>query len=222
MYRAFGKRSLDLVLATLALILLAPLLALLALLIRLNLNSPILFRQVRPGRNRQLFRILKFRTMLDLRDQNGRLLPDEQRITPLGCIMRKTSLDELPELWNVVRGEMSLVGPRPLLVRYLNRYNPEQARRHEVLPGITGWAQINGRNDADWDERLAMDLWYVENLSFGLDLKIIVATLVKVLLREGIAEAGDIPDFWGTQRPPSGGRLGYPADEDETRLCDWH
>lgn len=220
-YRTFGKRLLDLALTISALILLSPLLALLALLVRLKLGPSVLFRQVRPGKHGKLLTIHKFRTMLDLRDQDGRLLPDEQRLTPFGCFLRNTSLDELPALWNVIRGEMSLVGPRPLLTRYLDRYTPEQARRHEVLPGITGWAQINGRNAAAWNEKLAMDVWYVDNLSIRLDIEIIALTFIKVLLREGTVEAGNIPDFWGTQGPPLGGRLAYPADEDETHLLEW-
>jgi sugar transferase EpsL len=220
-YRTFGKRLLDLALTILALILLSPVLALVALLVRLKLGPPVLFRQVRPGKHGKLFAIYKFRTMLDLRDKDGRLLPNEKRVTPFGCFLRRTSLDELPELWNVVRGEMSLVGPRPLLIRYLDRYTPQQARRHEMLPGITGWAQINGRNIAEWEKRLAMDVWYVDNLSIWLDVKIMVVTLVKVLLREGTVEAGNVPDFWGTRGPPLGGRLGYPADEDETYLLKY-
>lgn len=220
-YRSFGKRLFDLALVIPALILLSPLLALLALLLRLKLGSPVLFRQVRPGKHSELFKIYKFRTMLDLRDKDGKLLPDEKRLTLFGRFLRNTSLDELPGLWNVIRGEMSLVGPRPLLVRYLDRYTPEQARRHEVLPGITGWAQINGRNGAEWDEKFAMDVWYVDNLSFWLDIKIIAVTLGKVLLREGTIEASNVPDFWGTLRPPPDGRLAYPADEDETHLLEW-
>ncbi len=220
-YRTLGKRLLDMALTVPLLILLCPLFGLLALLIRLDLGSPVLFRQVRPGKNGKLFAICKFRTMLDLRNKDGRLLPDEERVTPLGCFLRRTSLDELPELWNVIRGEMSLVGPRPLLTRYLERYTPEQARRHEVLPGITGWAQVNGRNSAEWAEKFAMDVWYVDNLSIWLDIKIIAVTLIKVLLREGIVEAGNVPDYWGTRGPPHGGHLAYPADIDETQLTRW-
>jgi lipopolysaccharide/colanic/teichoic acid biosynthesis glycosyltransferase len=216
-YRNFGKRLLDLALVIPALILLSPLFALLALLVRFRLGSPVLFRQVRPGKNGKLFAMYKFRTMLDLCDQDGRLLPDENRVTPFGRVLRRTSLDELPQLWNVLRGEMSLVGPRPLLVRYLERYTPKQARRHEVLPGIAGWAQMNGRNTVEWDKRLAMDVWYVDNLSLWLDFKIIAMTFLKVLLRAGTVEEGEFPDFWGTHGPPPGRRLVYPADQGETR-----
>jgi sugar transferase EpsL len=219
-YHRFGKRLFDLALAIPALILLAPLFALLALLVRLRLGSPVLFCQVRPGRRGRLFTMYKFRTMLDLRDQDGNLLPDEQRTTYFGRFLRRTSLDELPELWNVIRGEMSLVGPRPLLTRYLGRYTPEQSRRHEVLPGITGWAQVNGRNAIDWDERLVMDVWYVDNLSLWLDLKTIAMTFFKVLSRDGMIEEGTLSDFWGTQGPPPGGRLAYPAEQDETHLLE--
>ena len=217
MYRKFGKRLLDLALTIPALILLSPLLAVLALLVRLRLGSPILYRQVRPGRNGTLFTIYKFRTMLELREKNGDLLPDEQRLMRFGRFLRKSSLDELPELWNVVRGEMSLVGPRPLLVRYLDRYTPTQARRHAVRPGITGWSQINGRHTVKWDKRLAMDVWYVDNFSLWLDLRIIAETVVKVLMRDGTVREGEVPDFWGVQGPPSHGRLVYPAEQDEVR-----
>jgi len=203
MYRTFGKRLFDLALTIPALILLSPVLALLALLVRLRLGSPVLFRQVRPGRHGRLFTMCKFRTMLDLRDKDGNLLPDEQRLTPFGRSLRRTSLDELIELWNVMRGEMSLVGPRPLLIRYLDRYTSEQARRLEVLPGITGWAQVNGRNAATWEERFALDVWYVDNLSLWLDIKIIAMTFFKVVSREGVLEGGSCAEeFWGTQGPP--------------------
>jgi lipopolysaccharide/colanic/teichoic acid biosynthesis glycosyltransferase len=218
MYIRWGKRFLDLGLTIPALIVLSPLLALLALLVRLKLGSPVLFRQGRPGKDGDSFTLLKFRTMLDLRDPDGGLLPDEERVTPFGCTLRRWSLDELPELWNVVRGEMSLVGPRPLLTRYLDRYTPEQARRHTVLPGISGWAQINGRNTVEWDQRLAMDVWYVDNLSLQLDLRILAKTLVKALTREGTIREGDFPDFWGTQGLPSDGCIVRPAERDETHL----
>jgi sugar transferase EpsL len=214
----FGKRLLDLILTIPVLLVLSPVLVLLALLVRLKLGSPILFCQARPGLQGQPFRIYKFRTMLDLRDGDGNLLPDEQRLTPFGHFLRRTSLDELPELWNVLWGELSLVGPRPLLMRYLNRYTPEQARRLEVLPGITGWAQINGRNTIGWEQRLAMDVWYVDNLSIWLDIKIIALTFWKVLAQEGIR--AEIEDFWGTQGPPSGGVLSYPAEQNETYLWE--
>jgi lipopolysaccharide/colanic/teichoic acid biosynthesis glycosyltransferase len=215
MYQTFGKRLLDLALVIPALILFSPVLAVVASLVRLRLGSPVFFCQVRPGRRGRPFTMYKFRTMLDLRDKVGNLLPDEQRLTRFGRFLRRTSLDELPELWNVLRGEMSLVGPRPLLTRYLDRYTPEQARRHEVRPGITGWAQINGRHAVEWDERLAMDVWYVDNLSFWLDIKIVFQTPIKVFSREGIIDEGRVPDFWGTQEPPSSDRLVYPAEQDE-------
>jgi lipopolysaccharide/colanic/teichoic acid biosynthesis glycosyltransferase len=201
MYRRFGKRLFDLIVTIPALIVLAPLYALLACAVRFSLGSPILFRQRRPGLCRQPFTLLKFRTMLNLRDDDGNPLPDGQRLTSFGRLLRRSSLDELPEFWNVIRGEMSVVGPRPLLMRYLDRYTPEQVRRHDVLPGITGWAQVNGRNAASWEERFAMDVWYVDNLSLRLDLKIMAKTVQKVLAREGVLEgASCAEEFWGTQK----------------------
>lgn len=189
-YRRWGKRLFDLMVAVPALVVLSPVLAVLALLVRWQLGTPVLFRQQRPGLHGRPFTLYKFRTMTDARDAEGRLLPDAERLTPFGHFLRSTSLDELPELWNVVRGDMSLVGPRPLLMQYLERYTPTQRRRHEVRPGITGWAQVNGRNALDWPQRLALDVWYVDHLSFGLDLRIILVTVVKILRREGIAEPG--------------------------------
>jgi len=167
------------------------------------MGSPVLFRQVRPGLHRKPFVMYKFRTMRDLRDTEGRLLPDEMRLTRVGHILRATSLDELPELFNVLKGEMSLVGPRPLLMEYLELYTPEQARRHEVKPGITGWAQVNGRNAITWEEKFKLDVWYVDNWSLGLDLKILALTLIKVLKREGISADGHatMPEFRGSQGP---------------------
>lgn len=193
------KRAFDLVVSLLALILLSPLLGLLALLVRLRLGAPVLFRQLRPGLHGRPFTLYKFRTMTDARDAQGALLPDAERLTPLGRFLRSTSLDELPELFNVLKGEMSLVGPRPLLMEYLPRYTPEQLRRHEVRPGITGWAQVNGRNVLSWEEKFALDVWYVEHHSFWLDLKILWLTLVKTLRREGIAAEGHatMPKFMG-------------------------
>ena len=185
-----SKRILDLFLAALGLLLLSPVLLVVTLLVRIRHGSPVLFRQQRPGFHGRPFALYKFRTMTDTRDANGRLLPDAERLTPLGRVLRATSLDELPELLNVLRGEMSLVGPRPLLMQYLNRYNKEQARRHDVLPGITGWAQINGRNALTWEDKFRLDVWYVDHRSFGLDLKIIALTLFKVLRREGISQPG--------------------------------
>jgi sugar transferase EpsL len=184
------KRVVDIVGAALALILLAPVLVVLAVLVRVRLGSPVLFAQERAGRGGRVFRIWKFRSMTDGRDLAGRLLPDEKRLTPLGKWMRATSADELPEFFNVLRGDMSLVGPRPLLVEYLERYTREQARRHEVRPGITGPAQVSGRNEQTWDERLRLDVWYVDNRSFLLDLKLLAATPLKVLRREGVTSPG--------------------------------
>jgi len=181
------------------LLLLFPFLLLLATLVRFNMGSPVLFRQVRPGRKGALFQMVKFRTMRDATDSRGQPLPDEERLTKFGKLLRASSLDELPELWNVIRGEMSLVGPRPLLVEYLPLYSPRQARRHEVRPGITGWAQVNGRNAISWEERLEMDVWYVENRSFWLDLRILWMTVIKVFQREGISQDGHatMPHFEG-------------------------
>ena len=184
------KRLFDLTSSLALLILLSPLLAGIAALARLLLGSPVFVRQLRPGLHGRPFTLLKFRTMTEARDPAGNLLPDEQRLTRLGRFLRRTSLDELPELINVLKGEMSLVGPRPLLMRYLDRYTPEQARRHEVKPGITGWAQINGRNALTWEEKFKLDVWYVDHRSFWLDAKILLLTLWKVLQREGINQPG--------------------------------
>jgi lipopolysaccharide/colanic/teichoic acid biosynthesis glycosyltransferase len=171
-------------------ILISPLLLLLAFLVLLVHGWPVLFRQRRPGYRGEPFDLFKFRTMRDLRDSQGELLPDEERLTGLGRWLRSLSLDELPELLNVLRGEMSLVGPRPLLMQYLSRYSPEQARRHDVLPGITGWAQVNGRNAVSWPEKFELDLWYVDHWSLWLDIKILAITLWKVVKREGISQPG--------------------------------
>ncbi len=193
------RRSFDLLIGIVGLVLLSPALAAIAIVIRILLGSPILFRQSRPGLHGQLFTCLKFRTMTHAHDAEGRLLPDAQRLTALGRFLRSTSLDELPELINVIRGEMSLVGPRPLLSQYLNRYTEEQMRRHEVKPGITGWAQIHGRNDLDWNQKFALDLWYVDHRSFWLDLTILAKTAKLVLNREGIVKHGyaTMPEFIG-------------------------
>ncbi|RME05840.1 MAG: sugar transferase [Anaerolineae bacterium] len=201
-----SKRIFDLVLTIPALILLFPVMLLIALLVWLAHGWPILFTQVRPGYQGRLFRLYKFRTMNEARDAAGNLLPDEQRLTRLGRFLRSTSLDELPELFNVLRGEMSLVGPRPLLVQYLERYSPEQARRHEVLPGITGWAQINGRNALTWPDKFRLDVWYVDNWSLWLDIKILAITLWKVLKREGISQPGHAtaPEFMGNESVDDG------------------
>jgi sugar transferase EpsL len=184
------KRILDILGAVLGLLVLGLPLAVLAVLVRMKLGSPILFVQDRPGFRGRIFRITKFRTMRDARDGEGKLLPDRERLTAFGRWLRASSLDELPELWNVLQGDMSFVGPRPLLVEYLPLYSDEQARRHEVRPGITGWSQINGRNNVDWGDRLAMDVWYVDNRNLGLDLKILFLTVGKVLRRDGISQDG--------------------------------
>lgn len=185
------KRLLDLVLATLGLLVLAlPMLALIWL-VRRNLGSPVFFTQVRPGKHCKPFKMFKFRTMTDERGPDGDLLPDAVRLTPFGRFLRASSLDELPELWNVFKGDMSLVGPRPLLMEYLSFYSPEQARRHEVRPGITGWAQINGRNSISWEEKFLLDVWYVDHQSLGLDVRILLLTIRKVIHREGISAAGE-------------------------------
>lgn len=194
------KRLFDFVMALVALVLLAPVLAVVAWQIRRKLGSPVLFRQVRPGLCGQPFEMVKFRTMRDALDANGKPLPDAERVTPFGNFLRSASLDELPELWNVLKGDMSLVGPRPLLMEYLPLYSPEQARRHEVRPGVTGWAQINGRNALSWEEKFRLDVWYVDNRSFWLDLKILLLTVRKVFVREGISAAGEatMPKFTGS------------------------
>ncbi len=189
-YGRYSKRIFDLVLTIPVLMLLSPLLVVVAFLGRAKLGSPVLFRQQRAGLHGQPFTLFKFRTMTNVRDAKGELLPDAERLTRLGRFLRRTSLDELPALVNVLKGEMSLVGPRPLLMRYLDRYTPEQARRHEVRPGITGWAQVNGRNVLTWEQKFALDVWYVEHQSLWLDLRIIAVTLWKVLKREGINAPG--------------------------------
>jgi sugar transferase EpsL len=195
------KRLFDLCGASFGSLLLLPTLLCLALLVRWRFGSPVLFCQLRPGRHGKPFTILKFRTMRDALDAQGNALPDEQRLTPFGQWLRNTSLDELPELWNVLKGDMSLVGPRPLLMHYLDRYTPGQARRHDVRPGITGWAQINGRNAISWEQKFELDLWYVEHWSFWLDLRILALTLLKVFRRDGIAAQDHVtmPEFMGTQ-----------------------
>jgi len=195
----WSKRLLDGVLAALGLVVLSPLMLVVALAVRSHLGVPVLFRQERAGKNGRPFHIVKFRTMTEGRDARGQLLRDAERLTPLGRFLRSSSLDELPELWNVLKGEMSLVGPRPLPVRYLPRYSPAQARRHTVTPGITGWAQINGRNAQTWEHRFELDQWYVAHRSLALDLKILVLTVIKVLRREGISADGEatMPEFTG-------------------------
>ncbi len=193
------KRIFDGAVVLLALPIWLPLLAVLALIVRIKLGSPVFFRQKRPGKKGVVFELLKLRTMTNARDAAGRLLSDDQRLTAFGRWLRSTSLDELPELWNVLKGDMSLVGPRPLLIQYLDRYTPEQARRHDVAPGITGWAQIHGRNAISWDDKFKLDVWYVDHWSLGLDIQILIRTLVKVIRREGISAAGEatMPEFMG-------------------------
>lgn len=191
MYTSYGKRIFDLAIAVPVVVLAAPFILALAGLVRLKLGGPVLFRQQRPGLNGRPFTIYKFRTMTDQRDAQGNLLPDGQRLTPFGKFLRSTSLDELPELLNVVKGEMGLVGPRPLLMHYLDLYTPEQMRRHEVRPGITGWAQVNGRNAISWEEKFALDIWYVDNHTLWLDWKIIFLTLLKIVKRDGINQPGE-------------------------------
>jgi sugar transferase EpsL len=186
----FSKRALDLVITIPGIIVFSPFLLIISILVLVNFGTPILFRQKRPGYRSKPFYVYKFRTMTDARDAQSNLLPDSQRITRLGRFLRSTSLDELPEMFNVLKGEMSWVGPRPLLMQYLERYSPEQARRHDVLPGITGWAQINGRNSLTWEEKFKLDVWYVDHQSFGLDIKILLISILKVLRREGINQPG--------------------------------
>lgn len=196
-----AKRVVDVVFSIIALVISLPIICLISGLIYLTMGRPIFFKQVRPGLHGKPFVIYKFRTMLDWRDQTGKMLPDERRLTSFGRWLRSTSLDELPVLFNVLKGDMSLVGPRPLLMEYLNRYTPEQARRHEVKPGITGWAQINGRNAISWEEKFALDLWYVDNWNFLLDFKIIFLTILKVLKHDGISADGHatMPEFKGSR-----------------------
>lgn len=198
-YNTFGKRILDILIVLAGLIILSPVMILIALLVRIVLGTPVLFRQKRPGLHGKLFLMYKFRTMNDCRDNTGELLPDEQRLPLFGRFLRSTSLDELPELFNILKGDMSLIGPRPLLERYLNRYTPEQMRRHNVKPGLTGWAQVNGRNAITWQERFSLDVWYVDNLSFILDMKIIFLTFGAILGRKGISQPGraTIDEFMG-------------------------
>lgn len=186
------KRILDVMLSALVLVILLPVIAVVAVLIHHRLGSPVLFRQIRPGKDGRPFQMVKFRTMLDAVDAQGIPLPDSERMTPFGQFLRSSSLDELPGLWNVLKGEMSLVGPRPLLMEYLPLYSKEQYRRHDVRPGITGWAQINGRNAISWEEKFRLDVWYVNNQSFLLDLKILLLTVKKVLVRDGISGEGEV------------------------------
>ncbi|VVO94568.1 putative sugar transferase EpsL [Pseudomonas fluorescens] len=196
------KRFIDISASLCALVLLAPVMAIVAWNIRKKLGSPVLFRQVRPGRDGKPFEMVKFRTMRDAVDADGNPLADSERMTPFGSFLRASSLDELPELWNVLKGDMSLVGPRPLLMEYLPLYSQEQNRRHEARPGVTGWAQVNGRNALGWDEKFELDVWYVDNQSFWLDLKIIFMTIKKVVVKEGISADGEatMSKFTGNKR----------------------
>ena len=206
-YAGCGKRLLDLLLVVPAMVVLSPLLGLLMVLVFIEIGRPVLFRQARPGWHAAAFQLYKFRTMTDSRYASGHLLSDAQRLTPFGSFLRSTSLDELPELWNVLRGDMSLVGPRPLLMQYLDRYTPEQARRHEVRPGLTGWAQVNGRNAISWEEKFALDVWYVDHVSLQLDLLILLRTVAAVLRHAGISAAGEatMAEFQGSS--PAATRL---------------
>ncbi len=199
MTRFDPKRPTDILLSALGLLALAPVMAAVAAAVAVALGRPVFFRQERPGLHGKPFRLIKFRTMLDAVDSHGKPLDDAQRLTRFGRFLRASSLDELPELWNVLKGDMSLVGPRPLLMQYLPLYTPEQARRHDVRPGLTGWSQVNGRNALGWPDKLALDVWYVDNRSFRLDLKILLMTVAKVLSRAGIAAEGSetMPEFLG-------------------------
>lgn len=201
------KRVFDLALTIPAMVILMPIMAMIAVLVRVNLGKPVLFGQLRPGFRGEPFYVYKFRSMRDLRDPDGNLLPDEQRLTRLGRLLRAISLDELPEFFLVLRGQMSLVGPRPLLMQYLERYSPEQARRHDVLPGITGWAQVNGRNALTWQDKFRLDVWYVDHWSLGLDARILLMTVWKVLMREGISQPGHVTaeEFMGNEAESGSG-----------------
>ena len=205
-YAKYIKRLLDIICSLLVIVLFWWLYVIVAVLVRVKLGSPVLFKQERPGKNEKIFKLYKFRTMTDERDAEGNLLPDEKRLTAFGKTLRATSLDEIPELFNILKGDMSLVGPRPLLVRYLLRYNETQRRRHEVLPGLTGWAQVNGRNAMRWEDKFEHDVWYVDHISFRLDLKILVLTVQKALLsHEGISSgtSATMEEFMGTERTNS-------------------
>lgn len=201
MYKNFFKRFIDILLSLLALIVLSPVLVVVAILVRIKLGGPVLFSQSRPGKDEKIFKMYKFRTMTDERDSNGELLPDGIRLTKFGKLLRATSLDELPELWNILKGDMSIVGPRPLLVQYLPLYNSEQRRRHEVRPGLTGLAQVSGRNAISWEEKFKLDVKYIDELSFINDIKIILLTIKKVFIKEGISseKSSTMEVFQGTK-----------------------
>lgn len=204
-YDRLIKRIIDLILSGIALLLLSPVYLIVAVLVRVKLGSPVLFSQERPGKNEKVFRMYKFRSMTDERDAEGNLLPDEIRLTHFGAMLRATSLDELPELWNIFKGEMSIVGPRPLLVKYLLRYNDRQRHRHDVRPGLTGWAQVNGRNAISWEQKFEYDVEYVEKESFWFDVKILFMTVGKVLQRSGISQEGNVTmeEFMGNEEADS-------------------
>lgn len=206
-YKRYGKRALDVAATGTALLVLSPLLAGVALAVALKLGRPVLFSQVRTGLNRQPFRILKFRSMIDALDASGHPLPDDQRLSSFGIKLRASSLDELPALINILRGEMSLVGPRPYVHRYLERYDPVHLRRFDVRPGLTGWAMVNGRNALSWEEKFALDMWYADHLSFALDVRIILVTVWRVIARDGVTAPGHVsmPEFIGRQQPPRDG-----------------
>lgn len=199
--REIIKRLIDSFFSILLISLLSPFILIITILIKNKIGTPIIFKQQRPGKDSKIFTMYKFRTMTDKKDENGNLLPDEKRLTKFGNFLRKTSLDELPELFNILKGDMSFVGPRPLLVRYMARYNDEQKRRHEVKPGLTGWAQVNGRNAISWEDKFKLDVWYVDHWSLWLDVKIILLTIIKVLKREGVSQQGHVTmeEFKGTQ-----------------------
>lgn len=201
---SFAKRALDIFVSALGLLLLVPVFLILAVLVFFKIGWPVIFAQERPGLHGRPFRLYKFRSMSDLRDAEGNLLSDDRRLLPFGSFLRRWSLDELPELWNVVRGDMSLVGPRPLLMEYLPRYSPEEARRHETKPGITGWAQIHGRNAVSWEDRFRLDVWYVDHRTFWLDLRILARTLFHTIRRAGISAEGHatMPKFQGSEKRP--------------------
>jgi sugar transferase EpsL len=217
------KRAVDLVVASAGLTLSSPLLLSVAAAIRVQMGRPVLYRQTRVGKDEKPFRVWKFRTMTNERNAAGELLPDADRLTSFGRWLRETSLDELPQLINVAIGEMSIVGPRPLLVRYVPRYSPRQRTRHQVRPGITGWAQVHGRNALSWDERLELDAWYAENASLALDLRIVLKTISIVVRREAVLSGAgaDIDEFWGAAGPPATGPRAFPVEENE-RLPSQH
>ena len=203
-YERFIKRPQDFLCSLLAIIVLSPVMLITAILVRTKLGSPVIFKQERPGLNGKIFKLYKFRSMIDKKDEKGNLLPDEERLTHFGKVLRSTSLDELPELFNILKGDMAVVGPRPLLVKYLSRYNEHQARRHEVRPGFTGYAQVNGRNALTWEEKFDEDIYYVDHISFLMDWKIIFKTVVTVLKREGISSqtSSTMEEFFGTPDNP--------------------